>query len=155
MRIVLTWGENPRDLDSHLVGPGVNGGRFHIYYGDRSYYQDGSYDSDDSKYAAELDYDDRTSYGPEVTTIYKMTSGDYYFYVHDYTNGDDSTSTEMGMSGATVKIYRGSAKKPLAVYSIGAGEQGTIWNVCKISIDSSGSVNVTPINTYGSEKIYD
>lgn len=155
VRIVLTWGENPSDLDSHLVGPGVNGGRFHIYYSDRSYYQDGSYDSDDSKYAADLDYDDTTSYGPEVTTIYKLTPGDYYFYVHDYTNGYDSTSTEMGMSGATVKIFRGSAKKPFSVYSIGAGEHGTIWNVCKISIDSSGNVEVTPINTYGSEEIYD
>src|SRR5699024_5760152 len=36
MRIVLTWGETPRDLDSHLTGPKADGsGRFHIYYGSK------------------------------------------------------------------------------------------------------------------------
>ena len=32
-RVVLTWDEQPRDLDSHLTGPQTDGnGRFHIYY---------------------------------------------------------------------------------------------------------------------------
>src|SRR5690554_5019926 len=31
-RIILTWGERPRDLDSHLTGPDGQGGRFHVAY---------------------------------------------------------------------------------------------------------------------------
>jgi len=33
IRIVLTWGENPYDIDSHLTGPTSDGnGRYEIYY---------------------------------------------------------------------------------------------------------------------------
>ena len=32
IRIVLTWGETPSDLDSHFTGPLPDGNRFHMYY---------------------------------------------------------------------------------------------------------------------------
>ena len=35
IRIVLTWGASPNDLDSHLTGPNANASRFHIYYAAR------------------------------------------------------------------------------------------------------------------------
>ena len=155
VRFILTWGEVPRDLDSHLVGPGVDEGeRFHVYYGDRTYYQDGSYWSDDSEYAVDLDYDDVTSFGPEVTTIHVLRPGEYYFYVHDYTNGYDADSTEMAHSGATINIYRGSASTPVATYNVDPSSSGTIWNVCKLTIGSNGTVFIEGINTYGSSRTY-
>jgi hypothetical protein len=138
-------------LDSHLVGPGVSGGRFHIWHGVRSYYVSGSYSSDSSQYAADLDYDDVTSYGPEVTTIRKLTPGDYYFYVHDYINGSSPASAELANSGANVKIYRGSGSSPIATYGISPTSRGTYWNVVKITIDASGNVALTPLDAYGSE----
>lgn len=54
MRVVLSWGEKPFDLDSHLIFPGG-----HIYF--------------DSKEGtdANLDVDDTDSYGPETVTISK------------------------------------------------------------------------------------
>ena len=149
IRIVLRWGSTPSDLDSHLVGPGVNNDRFHIYFGQRNYYAGGSHDSSSRLYAADLDYDDTTSYGPEVTTIRKLTPGDYYFYVHDFSNGSSATSTEMATSGATVNVYRGSSSTPLGSFSISAASNGTYWNVVKITIDISGIVSLTPIDTYG------
>ena len=150
IRIVLTWGETPRDLDSHLVGPGVDGIRFHVYYAQRNYYQDGTYDSSDSLNAVDLDYDDKTSYGPEITTIHTLTPGTYYFYVHDFSNGSSSSSTEMANSGATVKIYRGSSNTLVGSYTVDSSSSGTYWNVCELNISDSGTVMIKIINTYDS-----
>lgn len=59
VRIVLTWGETPRDLDSHLTGPMLGSSeRFHVYYANRTYSHDG-------EIHAMLDRDDTSSYGPE------------------------------------------------------------------------------------------
>jgi hypothetical protein len=150
IRIVLRWGAEPTDLDSHLVGPGVNGDRFHIYFAQRNYYQDGSYYSEFDLYAADLDYDDVTSWGPEVTTIHTLTDGAYYFYVHDYSNGSSATSTAMAHSGATVNVYRGNSGTPVQSYSVSSSSQGTYWNVFKLTI-SGGNTTFTPLNTYGAE----
>jgi len=61
MRIVLNWGQNPLDLDSHLSYKNQ-----HVYW--------------DSKQglAANLDVDDTDSYGPETVTIDKRLEGQYY-----------------------------------------------------------------------------
>ena len=150
IRIVLTWGSEPEDLDSHLVGPMYGSdGRFHIYFEDKTYF-----DKDNNIFVADLDYDDTTSYGPEVTTIHDMYPGEYYFYVHDYTTGESADSTVMARSGATIKIYKGKSKNPIATYSINSNSSGTIWNVCKLVI-KNGNVNVTPINTYDSVATYE
>lgn len=156
VRIVLTWGSTPQDLDSHLVGPGVfnSDDRFHIYYDDRTYYNDGEYYSSNSLYAADLDYDDTTSYGPEITTIHTLTPGDYYFFVHDYTNLDNIYSTELSQSGATVKIYIGSNSQPEATYRIQGTEEAIYWNVCKITIDSNKNISITPINGLSTSQTY-
>lgn len=152
IRIVLTWGETPSDLDSHLVGPGINGGeRFHTAFYQRTYYADGTYDSNSSKYVADLDYDDTTSYGPEVTTIHMLRPGEYYFFVHDYSNRSSETSTEMAHSGATVKVYRGSSGTPINIFNVDPSSRGTYWNVFKLTIGSGGTIEditIDPINTY-------
>ncbi|MBR6697038.1 MAG: S8 family serine peptidase [Lachnospiraceae bacterium] len=99
MRIVLTWGQTPLDVDAHLVGPGMSGGTFHVYYSDQNYYYN-------SELVANLDVDDRYSYGPETTTVYNMLSeGTYTFYVHDYSNRKAEFSEEMALSGVVVKLY--------------------------------------------------
>lgn len=152
IRIVLTWGETPFDLDSHLVGPGINGGeRFHTAFYQHTYYANGKYDSNSGKYVADLDYDDTTSYGPEVTTIHMLRPGEYYFFVHDYSNGSSATSTEMAHSGATVKVYRGSSATPINIFNIDPSSSGTYWNVFKLTIGSGGTIEditIDSINTY-------
>ena len=77
-RLVLTWGEKPRDLDSHLTGPTLNG-RFHIYYGDRTHVCD---NEGDQITCAELDVDCTNSWGPETITIYDSTAkrGGFFLY---------------------------------------------------------------------------
>lgn len=157
IRIVLTWGATPSDLDSHLVGPGINGGeRFHTAYYQRTYYADGSYSSVSSRYAVDLDYDDTTSYGPEVTTIHILTPGEYYFYVHDFSNGSSVTSTEMANSGATVKVYRGSSSTPISngTFTVDRSSSGTYWNVFKLTIGADRRISIEGLNTYGATEMY-
>lgn len=121
LRIVLTWGEKPRDLDSHLIGPKAGGnGDFHIYYHNKSYTNNGEISSF-------LDLDDTTSYGPETTTIYQMNeNGKYSFYVHDFTNSYEDVSSAMASSGAQVKVYAG--KELVATYHV-PNQSGTLWHV--------------------------
>lgn len=121
LRIVLTWGEQPYDLDSHLVGPNITeDGNFHIYFSNKQYRGDELYSF--------LDVDDTSSYGPETITIYKMnTSGRYSYYVHDYSNRYSTDSIHMSESGAQVKVYAG--EQLIATYNIPTGNVGTLWHV--------------------------
>lgn len=99
-RIVLTWGENPSDLDSHLLVPNSDTDPnlgYHIYYDD-----EGSTDPDTYPYAY-LDVDDTTSYGPETITIFRRLNQKYKYYVHHYAGTGDLAS-----SGAVVRVYIGN-----------------------------------------------
>lgn len=149
IKIVLTWGETPRDLDSHLFGPTVDGSdTFHTWFQNRNYYENDTIQSNVSLYAADLDYDDVTSYGPEVTTIYIMTPGEYKFLVHDYTNYTASGSTGLAHSGATVKIYINNSSTPNYTFRVNTQAVGTVWNVFNMNISNNGNISVNTINTY-------
>lgn len=127
MRIVLTWGESPRDLDSHLTGPDASGAEFHVYYGNRN----------PAGADANLDVDDVTSYGPETVTITDLHPGTYEYHVLDYSNGAGSnpdgnanpTSTALGLSGGRVEVYSGTAR--LGGFEVPHGF-GTNWHVFNI-----------------------
>lgn len=138
LRIVLTWGEQPRDLDSHLIGPKIDSSEcFHIYFRNKKYKENGVKKAD-------LDLDDVSSYGPETTTIYEMNqTGTYSFYVHDFTNKRDETSTAMSMSGATVTVYKGDVI--CATYPVPANKKGTYWHVFDFDVDSN---MIIPINEF-------
>ncbi len=159
IRIVLRWGDKPSDLDSHLTGPAVSGAnRFHVYFGSRHYFNDGTYNSTNALYAADLDYDDTSSYGPEITSIRKLTPGDYYFYVHDFSNRNSNASTALCNSNASVEIYKGLSKIPIVManghparFTINYSGAATLWAVCKISVDSRGIVSITPINSFSNQ----
>lgn len=115
MRVVLSWGEKPFDLDSHLIFPGE-----HIYF--------------DSKEGtdANLDVDDTDSYGPETVTISKKHFGESYIYaVQDYSNKGLPNSNYLSASKAKVFVYVGSSL--VRSYSVPAGKRGNIWTVFKLN----------------------
>ncbi|HDS5785776.1 TPA: tetratricopeptide repeat protein, partial [Escherichia coli] len=115
MRVVLSWGEKPFDLDSHLIFPGG-----HIYF--------------DSKEGtdANLDVDDTDSYGPETVTISKKHFGESYIYaVQDYSNKGLPNSNYLSASKAKVFVYVGSSL--VRSYSVPAGKRGNIWTVFKLN----------------------
>ena len=139
IRIILTWGAIPPDIDSHLTGPLPGGTRFHMYYPDA----EANYGSPWPEYV-KLDRDDVDSYGPETTTIYQQIPGVYRFSVHDYTNRGSSYSTALSNSGAQVRVYRGN--NLIATFNVPANQEGTLWTVFEMDGDT-----ITPINTMSYE----
>ncbi len=117
LRIVLTWGIRPLDLDSHLLGPKSEGGEFHIYYGNKSY-------REEEIKIADLDLDDRVSYGPETTTLYNPVNGTYIFYIYNF-SGNPAITT----SGASVSVYTGSSNEPAYVFYVPTTGSGRHWTV--------------------------
>jgi uncharacterized protein YfaP (DUF2135 family) len=115
VRIVLTWGETPADLEAHLTVPNPQGCRHHCYYWNRTVP------------GAVLDLDDRDGHGPETITVGRLTPGTYRFYVHDWTNRLSRTASGLGTSGARVHVYSGSRAAPW-VFDVPA-EPGNTWHV--------------------------
>lgn len=137
IRIVLTWGETPRDLDSHMTGPKPDGSRFHVYYSYKIY----------EDYVG-LDLDDTSSHGPETITIYRQIDGVYRYFVHDYSNGGSSSSTVLSNSGAVVKVYMGNTLA--RTFNVPSNQGGTLWTVFELEGN-----NIKPINTLSFESPYD
>lgn len=124
VRIVLTWGETPNDLDSHLYAKANDGQNYHIWYRDMN-----EYDNITNDRLANLDVDDTTSYGPETVTIYLVEDGIYDYYVHDFTNKSNSANTALCSSAAKVEIYIGESTEPYAVRYVPESFSGTSWHV--------------------------
>ncbi|MBO5525961.1 MAG: carboxypeptidase regulatory-like domain-containing protein [Clostridia bacterium] len=121
LRIVLTWGASPSDLDSHLEF-----GSTHISY------------SNKTQNNARLDVDDTSAYGPETITISTIASNTTYrYYVHNYSGGGNSV---LSNSGATVTVYLGNSSTPYYTFYVPSGS-GRTWNV--FSYNSTTGFTVT------------
>ncbi len=139
IRIVLTWGASPADLDSHLIGRTPSDGTFNVYYYDKVY----RYDEVEM---ANLDVDDTSSYGPETITILENIYGTYTYAVHNYSNRNSSDSTALSFSGAVVRVFVGSVQ--VAEYNVPTDQVGTYWTVFEIA----GNGHILPINTISNTK---
>ena len=115
MRIVLNWGKNPLDLDSHLSYKNQ-----HIYWDNKQ------------GLAANLDVDDVDSYGPETVTIDKKLDGQYYVYsVHDYSKRTQPNTHSLSNSQAKVMVYAGESL--IRSYYVPTAKTGNLWTVFRIS----------------------
>lgn len=100
-RVILTWGQNPADLDSHLTGPAADATRWHVYFNGKT-----------SGDMCGLDVDDVSSYGPETmtcprtgTTSTTLRPGVYRYSVHHYAG-----TTNIGASSANVRLEFGNGR---------------------------------------------
>ncbi|NNA98272.1 tetratricopeptide repeat protein [Pseudomonas gessardii] len=126
LRVVLTWGQSPSDLDSHMIFPGNN-----IYFNSKT-------GTD-----AELDVDDTDSYGPETITLQKKHYGESYVYaVHDFSNRTNTGSTALSESQAKVFVYMGQSL--FRTYYVPANRTGNLWTVFRMT----GSGDFQDINTF-------
>ncbi|WP_375605585.1 tetratricopeptide repeat protein [Flavobacterium davisii] len=127
MRIVLSWGQRPLDIDSHLSYQG----------GYVCYYQMDAVN-------AKLDVDDTDSYGPETITITKKLQGKKYVYaVHNFSDKDKTANSNLAtISRAKVYVYIGNTL--IKTYTPQAGKTGTVW--IPFMIDENG--NLADINDY-------
>jgi uncharacterized protein YfaP (DUF2135 family) len=135
--ITLTWGENPRDLDSHLYIPNEAGtSEFHLYYVNTTQEVNGV--------IFDLDVDDVSSFGPEVVTIPDFPhAGIYRYIVHHFTGSGNIAS-----SPARVEL---NLRGQIYVFSPGNAEgENTLkyWHVFNIQVDDQGNATVLPVQQF-------
>lgn len=115
LRVVLSWGALPEDLDAHLFFPGN-----HVYF-------ENKWGTD-----AQLDVDDTDSYGPETISLSKKHFGETYVYaVHDYNNGGNLDSRQLSNSQAKVFVYMGQTL--VRTYYVPQNVKGNLWTVFRIT----------------------
>jgi hypothetical protein len=118
LRVVVDWGERPRDLDAHFLKTGG----YHISYQNMHVASDGT---------AKLDRDDTNGHGPETITVKEVDDGSHYeYYLFDYSNRSNSQSTRLSNSRASVKVYGDG--RLLKVYEIPSNRPGNTWKVFEI-----------------------
>ena len=138
LRVVLTWGDTPKDLDSHMAYPGS-----HVYW--------------EKKRGANamLDVDEIHGFGPETVTLERKHQGETYVYaVHDYTDRDHPTSSALSASQAKVFVYVGESL--VRTYYVPRNQLGNLWTVFRITgegefqdINTMRGVNVDAANVLG------
>jgi len=113
MKVVLSWGALPRDLDSHMIKTTDAVEDYHVYYSNKSPSVD-----------ARLDVDDTSSFGPETISIENLSEASKYtYYVHNY-----SGEAELKNSEAKVSIYLNGEVKELSI----PNATGNYWKVFDI-----------------------
>lgn len=128
--ITLSWGENPRDLDTHFSGPADAAGdsSFHIYFGNKT-----ANLGDTTLY---LDVDDTSSFGPEILTIPTTFPfpGTYRYSVYKFSGSSDIQASparvELNLNGET------------SIFSPPEGTPTDCWVVFDLIVAEGGAVSV-------------
>lgn len=115
MRLVLTWGAQPTDIDALLWLPESH--KYLVFYN-----QPGNCLAD---LFACLDLDDRDGYGPETITIRKRFTGTYVYAVRNY-----SQEAPLTTSGAYVRVYDASGM--IADFGVPVSGSGRFWYLCDL-----------------------
>jgi hypothetical protein len=118
LRVVLDWGANPKDLDSHLYFP-----RNHVFF------------SKKTGENASLDVDDVDGYGPETITLTRKKPGTKYLYaVHNYSEGDRKGSVSIS-TVSRVKVFVYIGKTLVRTFTPPRSRVGNTWVVFGIGAD--------------------
>lgn len=128
LRIVLTWGENPSDLDSTLWLPGST----KIDYNVKGQTINGTL----------LDLDDTDGNGPETITIVEQQDGTYTYAVFNYARASYGEETTIPVSSAVVRVYKGD--REIYTFMPPTTGDGNWWYV----FDLDGATGtITEVNT--------
>ncbi|HEY8879037.1 MAG TPA: carboxypeptidase regulatory-like domain-containing protein [Roseateles sp.] len=132
--IKLTWGANPRDLDSHLWTPSGT----HVYYSSKGQLAAAPF--------ANLDVDDTSSFGPEVVTLTKLMVGTYKYAVRNYSGYG---SGPIATSGARVELVLPGGRTELFVPpAAGETAQTDYWTLFDLTVDAQCNVTLTRTEAY-------
>ena len=137
MRIVLSWGNNPSDLDAHIIMDFDSKLR-HVYFGNKkeavTRYENGK---QIDRTIIKLDRDDVDSYGPETITVdLDLVDMKFEYYVNNYSHGSDD---ELSKSKAMVQIYKGQYL--VSTIKILDNQTGYKWNVFDYDGENINIVN--------------
>ena len=136
-RIVLSWGDTPKDLDGHLYVQPTGGKNFHIYYLAKN------------SPVAVMDYDSKTGFGPETISLTKLVPGRYAYRVANFSDCITSFEPQQARlskdSGARVRLFIGNIQRELRVP---VGQNGRVWSVFSFDVDADLKVNLTINNQF-------
>ena len=124
----LTWGLNPRDLDSYLITPSG----FRVYYSTPGSLTTSPF--------ANLDVDDTTSFGPEVVTISRLMVGTYKYAVNNYSGQGNGF---IGASGARVELSLPG--RPVELFTpptTGETSSTNWWQLFELDVDAQCNITV-------------
>lgn len=113
IKIVLDWGEFPRDLDAH------------VFVGERHV----SFSSMNSE-GIRLDRDDTESFGPETITVQGLEDETLSYFVENYSDRSYPRSNALSASGAQVRVFRNNTL--LRTFKIEGEAEGITWHVFDI-----------------------
>jgi len=153
VRVVLSWGLNPVDLDAHLTGPSPGQpadvtneeDRFHMYW-NLVWATGGG--------VAWLDVDDVSSYGPETITVSppegeaQLRAGVYRYTVYHYEGTgiiDDSVTVELYIGNSPVRTFKPPMTGREAMFY---DTEGNIWTVFELHVNETGAVSVRAIDEF-------
>ncbi|WP_420031229.1 tandem-95 repeat protein [Vibrio toranzoniae] len=124
MRIVVTWGESPRDMDNHLwLYDTENGNEL-----DHIYYRDMSHDLGEGN-VVQQDVDDVNGHGPETITIPNYQDADMHYSVHNYTNRSWDVD---GVEDVQVQVFVGDTLVETFSPDLADNPSGDHWHVFDI-----------------------
>lgn len=113
-RVVLSWGSAPTDLDLYAFVP-TGSGCYTVSWTDMG--------SETAPPYTFLDVDDTSSYGPETITIKQQMNGTYQFWVDNFSEAPDITT-----SAAEVRLYNGA--NLVRTFSVPPMPEGNLgWHV--------------------------
>ncbi|MDH5925794.1 tandem-95 repeat protein [Vibrio lentus] len=124
MRIVVTWGESPRDMDNHLwLYDTENGNEL-----DHIYYRDMSHDLGEGN-VVQQDVDDTNGGGPETITIPNYQDADMHYSVHNYTSRSWDVD---GVEDVQVQVFVGDTLVETFSPDLSENPSGDHWHVFDI-----------------------
>ena len=137
LTVRLTWGEHPRDLDTHIIGPN----NYHIYYSNLG-------ELTSPLYFASLDVDDTSSYGPEVFTALNFPSiGRYHYAVNHYAGSETISS-----SPTRVELTLNGQTRVFIAPNVSDSVKQEWWNVFDIIVDENKNITIETVNTFSSDE---
>lgn len=129
--IKLTWADAPADVDSHLYTPAGD----HIYFDNKGGLSSAPW--------ANLDVDDLTSFGPEITTLRRLQVGTYTYAVNNF-----SATFAPGLTASPTRVELNIGGASTAHVPPAGEGTSTWWTVFTFSVDAQCGVTVTPVNTW-------
>ncbi len=116
IRVVLSWGDTPKDLDAHVYGYNKGKSVDHCFYGEKNIF--------DNYYDMLLDRDDVCGNGCETITISPKIKDVINYKVHNYSANN---KLELAHSNAIVDVY--TWKGDTYRYPVPSDIEGYDWNV--------------------------
>jgi photosystem II stability/assembly factor-like uncharacterized protein/Mg-chelatase subunit ChlD len=126
LRLVLTWGASPEDVDFHLTTPTIEDIEYEVFWANPG-------DKDSPPYVL-LDRDDIDSYGPETITIHQFFAGTYRCFAVNFSKEAALTASE-----GKVQIYGPSGLSHTV--NVPTTGEGDYWYVCDID-GSTGEITI-------------